>query len=88
MMERSEFGDGDKGGGGTKMFRVFCTCRLHTVLGSTLAIPGGLNMKSPRAHVFQHLVPAGDTVWEGHRTLQRWNLAEGSRSLGVSLEAI
>lgn len=60
----------------------------YTVLGSTLAIHGGLNMKSPRAHVFQHLVPAGDTVWEGHRTLQRWNLAEGSRSLGVSLEAI
>lgn len=60
----------------------------YSAHGSTLLIPGGLNVKYPsRAHVFQHLVPDGDTVWEGHGTFQRWNFAEGSRSLGAGLEA-
>lgn len=62
---------------------VYCFHSVYTALGSALAIPGGLNVKYPPwAHVFQYLVPADDTVWEGPGIFQRWNLVEGSRSLG------
>lgn len=57
---------------------VYCFHSVYTALGSALAIPGGLNVKYPPwAHVFQYLVPADDTVWEGPGIF-----VGGSRSLG------